>query len=129
HVELLPVLDPYVGQIVGSWQLSRLLPRWARRETSCFASPPHGGFALDSARVLSPRDGVVRGCVGRSGRISPGGTGSHFWVSSTRSSPALAMRRVGFEPTSPFGQWILSPSRMPVPPPPRAGNYTSASGR
>lgn len=25
--------------------------------------------------------------------------------------------RVGFEPTRPFDQWSLSPSRIPVPPP------------
>src|SRR5215212_841189 len=29
------------------------------------------------------------------------------------------MRRVGLEPTSPFGQWLLRPSRLPVSPPPR----------
>ena len=30
----------------------------------------------------------------------------------------VEMRRVGLEPTSPFGQWILNPSRFPVSPPP-----------
>src|SRR4051794_37682980 len=34
------------------------------------------------------------------------------------------MRRAGLEPASPCGQWILSPSRLPVSPPPRGGrNY------
>jgi hypothetical protein len=38
------------------------------------------------------------------------------------------VRRVGLEPTRPFGQWCLRPSRQPIPPPPLSLHYSRCHG-
>ena len=42
-------------------------------------------------------------------------------ASAKVSASQIFMRRVGIEPTCPCEQWILNPSRIPVPPPPQDG--------
>ena len=37
------------------------------------------------------------------------------------------MGRVGVEPTRPHGRWILSPLRLPIPPPPHGDDSTRSA--
>jgi hypothetical protein len=43
--------------------------------------------------------------------------------------PVTLVRSRGLEPPRPFGQWLLRPSRLPVPPRPHSEEYTPLAGQ
>src|ERR1700736_4044669 len=45
------------------------------------------------------------------------------------SVPVALVRSRGLEPPRPFGQWLLRPSRLPVPPRPHSEEYTPLVGQ
>ncbi len=104
---------------------------WRSRHGARRRCPPGGGSYEQSSSMVSSLG---------SRRV---GWGSGFG-SATSASPArlrrlrvfatarlsrVWMRRVGIEPTSPFEQWILNPSPLPVWTPPQGAHSHDATGR
>ena len=84
-------------------------PREAARPASCRLA------ARRRCRPAGPRTSKARGSLAGGQRRPRAGD----YRGGTGASTPLTMRRVGLEPTSPCGQWLLRPSPLPVWTPPR----------